>query len=226
MGYYYPQQYRTQPRYDIKVEAYRQLGIALLLGTMTVAVMVYLSVPTALYWMGTIGEMLIIGILFFGMLFGTQFSENTAAILLYSFAICSSVTLSLIVYIGLFLEPAIVAGAVGSTTIVVLAAYLYSGSTINKIGSLMKIVTILVIFFLIFALLGFFLFSSDPMFFFIFSVFGAIIFSIYIFIDFARLENRMFSSPSLMALWLFYDIVYFLRQILMVLIYMFGGSRD
>jgi FtsH-binding integral membrane protein len=146
--------------------------------------------------------------------------------MLYAFAICSSVTLSLLVYIGLLLDPVIVAGAVGSTTVVVFAAYLYSDRTYRKISQLSKIVTILVILFLIFGLLGLFMFSNDPLFYLIISIFGALIFSIYMFIDFARLENRAFSSPALMALWLFYDIIYLLKELLMVFIYLFGFERD
>jgi len=107
------------------------------------------------------------------------------------------------VYIGLALDPAIVIGAVGATTVVVLAAYLYSGHTYKKIGQISRIATILVILFLIFGLLGFFIFSINPLFYLIISAFGAVIFSIYMFIDFARLENRAFSSPAFMALWLF-----------------------
>ncbi|MFX0151741.1 MAG: Bax inhibitor-1 family protein [Candidatus Hodarchaeota archaeon] len=226
MSYSYPTRTREYVGYDIKVEAYRHLGIALLLGSITVAIMIYLEIPILLYWVGAAGEMLIIGILFFAVLFRSQFSEGTATFLLYSFAICSSITLSLLVYIGLALDPAIVIGAVGATTVVVLAAYLYSGHTYKKIGQLSRIVTILVILFLIFGLLGFFIFSSDPLFYLIISVFGALIFSIYMFIDFARLENRAFSSPAFMALWLFYDIIYLLKQLLMIFIYLFVGDRD
>jgi len=169
--------------------------------------------------------MIIIGVLFFTALFRSQFSENTATILLYAFAVCSSITLSLLVYIGLAIDPAIVAGAVGSTTVIVFAAYLYSGHTYRKINQISKFATILVIIFLVVVLLGFFLVSSNPVFYLFISVFGAIIFSIYMFIDFARLENRAFSSPALMALWLFYDIIYLLKQLLMIFIYFFG-DRD
>jgi FtsH-binding integral membrane protein len=225
MNYYYPTRTRQYTGYDIKVEAYRHLGIALILGTITVALMLYFEIPMFLYWIGAFGEMIIIGVLFFTALFRSQFSENTATILLYAFAVCSSITLSLLVYIGLAIDPAIVAGAVGSTTVIVFAAYLYSGHTYRKINQISKFATILVIIFLVVVLLGFFLVSSNPVFYLFISVFGAIIFSIYMFIDFARLENRAFSSPALMALWLFYDIIYLLKQLLMIFIYFFG-DRD
>jgi FtsH-binding integral membrane protein len=221
MSYYYPTRTREYTGYDIKVEAYRHLGIALILGTITVGLMLFLDIPVFLYWIGAFGEMIIISVLFFAALFRSQFSESTATFLLYTFAICSSITLSLLVYIGLALDPVIVAGAVGATTIVVFAAYLYSGHTYKKINQISKIATILVILFLVISLLGLFLLSRDPVFYLLISVFGAVIFSIYMFIDFARLENRAFSSPAFMALWLFYDIIYLLKELLMVFIYLF-----
>lgn len=226
MSYYYETRTREYVGYDIKVEAYRHLGIALLIASITVGVMLWLGVRIEIYWIGAIGEFIIIMILLFSALFGSQLSESTATILLYSFAICSAVTLSLLVAIGLYLDPAIVVGAVGSTTVVILAAYLFSGRTYKKINQITTITFILVIGFLILALFGFFLFSENGLFYLILSVFGAIIFSIYMFLDFARLENRAFTSPALMALWLFYDIIYLLKELLLIFIYLFGGSRD
>lgn len=226
MSYYYEAKTRQYTGYDIKVEAYRHLGIALMLASITVGIMLWLDVPIILYWVGSAGEFIIIMILLFSALFRSQFSESTATILLYSFAICSSITLSLLVYIALALDVALVVGAVGTTTIVVLAAYLFSGHTYKRIGQITKLAIILVICFFILALFGFFFFSTDPVFYLIISLLGAAIFSIYMFIDFARLENRMFSSPALMALWLFYDIIYLLKELLMIFIYLFGGSRD
>ncbi len=226
MSYYHKVRTREYVGYDIKVDAYRHLGTALLLATITVGVMLWLDIPIFLYYLGAAGEFIIIMILLFTALFRSQLSESTATILLYSFAICSSITLSLLVYIALALDIAIVVGAVGSTSVVVLAAYLFSGHTYKRINQISKLAIILVIFFLILTLIGFFIFSANPLFYFIISLFGAAIFSIYMFIDFARLENRAFSSPALMALWLFYDIIYLLKQFLMIFIYMFGGSRD
>lgn len=226
MSYYYKPSTKEYVGYDVKVEAYRHLGIALILASITVGIMLWLDVPMIFYWIGSAGEFIIIMILLFTALFRSQLSESTATILLYSFAICSSITLSLLVYIALALDVALVAGAVGTTTIVVLAAYLFSGHTYKRINQITKLVIILVICFFILVLFGFFFFSADPMFYLIISVFGAVIFSIYMFLDFARLENRAFSSPALMALWLFYDIVYLLKELLMIFIYLFAGSRD
>ncbi|MFX0014399.1 MAG: Bax inhibitor-1 family protein [Promethearchaeota archaeon] len=226
MSYYYRMETRQYTGYDIKIEAYRHLGIALMLATITVGIMLWLDVPLALYWVGSAGEFIIIMILLFSGLFRTQFSESTATILLYSFAVCSSITLSLLVYIALALDVALVVGAVGTTTIVVLAAYLFSGHTYKRINQITKLVIVLVICFFILLLFGLFFYSADPVFYLIISLFGAAIFSIYMFLDFARLENRAFSSPALMALWLFYDIIYLLKELLLIFIYLFGGSRD
>jgi FtsH-binding integral membrane protein len=226
LSYYYKTETRQYTGYDLKTEAYRHLSFALILASITVGVMLWLDVPIIIYWIGGAGEFIIIMILLFSSLFGSQLSESTASLLLYAFVICSSITLSLLIYIGLAFDVTIVVGAVGATTVVVLVAYLFSGYTYQKINQITKLVIILVILFFIVALLGLFLFSAEPFFYLIISVFGAIIFSIYMFIDFARLENRAFSSPALMALWLFYDIVYLLKELLMIFIYLFVGSRD
>jgi FtsH-binding integral membrane protein len=228
MSYTYVTPTREWTGYDIKAEAYRHLGIALMIASITTYIMLQLGIETILplYWVGSFGEFIIIMILFFGMLFRSQFSESTATILLYAFAVCSSITLSLIVYIALALDPAIVVGAVGTTTVIALSAYFFSGKTYQRINQVSRIAFILVIGFFIFALFGFFIFSSDPAFYLIISLFSAVIFSIYMFLDFARLENRAFSSPALMALWLFYDIIFLLKQLLMIFIYLGIGDRD
>jgi FtsH-binding integral membrane protein len=226
LSYYYGAETRQYTGYDLKTEAYRHLSIALILASITVGVMLWLDVPILIYWIGSAGEFIIIMILLFSALFRSQFSESNATILLYAFAVCSSITLSLLVYIALALDVALVVGAVGSTTVVVLAAYLFSGYTYKRINQITKLVIILVICFFVLMLFGFFFFSSDPLFYIIISGLGALIFSIYLFLDFARLENRAFSSPALMALWIFYDIIYLLKELLLIFIYLFVGGRD
>ncbi len=228
MSYIYETRTREWIGYDIKSEAYRHLGIALMISSITTFIMLQLGIETILplYWFGSFGEFIIIMILFFSMLFRSEFSESTATILLYAFAVCSSITLSLIVYIALALDPAIVVGAVGTTTIVAFSAFLFSGHTYKRINQISRIVVIMVIAFFILALFGFFLFSANPAFYLLISLISAVIFSIYMFIDFARLENRAFSSPAMMALWLFYDIIFLLKQLLMIFIYLGVGDRD
>ncbi|NHJ02930.1 MAG: hypothetical protein EAX86_12410 [Candidatus Heimdallarchaeota archaeon] len=225
MSYYSGYKYREYSDYNIKTEAYRHLAIAFILSSITVGLMFLLGVPIVLYYIGTIGELLIIGILFFAALFRSEFSESTATLLLYAFTVCSSITLSFLLWIGLAIDPLIVVGAVGVTSVVVLLAYLFSGQTYARIGQLSKIIVILVILFLIISIFGLFITSADPVFYFLISLFGAIIFSLYMFIDFARLENKAFSSPALMALWIFYDIIYLLKELLVIFLYLFGGNR-
>ena len=43
---------------------------------------------------------------------------------------------------------------------------------------------------------------------------SATILSLYLFIDFARLESNSYDSPSIMALWIFYDIIFLFKQLL------------
>ncbi len=171
MAYAYEIQTREWSGYDIKAEAYKHLGFALTISSITVFIMLSLGIDTILplYWIGSGGEFIIIIILFFGILFGSGFSESTATILLYAFAVCSSITLSLIVYIALALDPAIVVGAVGTTTVVTFLAYLFSGQIYKRINQISKIAVVLVIGFFIFALIGFFTLSANPVFYLIIS---------------------------------------------------------
>lgn len=212
---------------DIRSEALRHLAFAMILATVIVGVLLELGIETILpfYYIGAAGEFAIIIVLFVSGLFRHEFSETTATILLYSFVVCSSITLSLLVWVGLAINPLAIVGAVGTTTIVVLVAYLMADKTYQKIAQIQRLALILVIIFFVVAIIGFFMASGNPMFYLIISAFSAVIFTIYLFIDFARLENRAFNSPALMALWLFYDIIYLLKQLIWIFLALMGDDR-
>ena len=115
----------------------------------------------------------------------------------------------------------------GISTVVIFGIYAYTSANKPDTTRLQRIMFFVVIAFLIASLAGFFLFSfgNNSLFYLVISGFGALIFAIYMYIDFARLERRQFSSPAMMALWLFYDIIFFIQYLLQFLAMFMGQQR-
>ena len=240
MGYNRQRYGYGQPQYgysgqDLKAIAYRHLTIA-----MTIAAFVILAVnviffndyqnPTlvVLYIIGSVVEIGILVVLFFAGLFRKQFSESTATLILNVFAVASSLSLAfLMVYYmsaltnGIF----IVTLTFGISAVVIFGNYAYTSINKPDTSGLQRIMFFVVIAFLIVSLLGFFIFSKSGLFYLIISGVGALIFAIYMYIDFARLERREFSSPAMMALMLFIDIIYFIEYLLQFLAMLMGNSN-
>ena len=70
-----------------------------------------------------------------------------------------------------------------------------------------------------------FIFSDNPLFYLVISGAGALLFAVFMYMDFARLERREFSSPAMMALMLFYDIIYFIKYLLELFVMIMGERR-
>ena len=227
MSYYtYQQPPPTQYGYDPKVIAYRHLTIALLISTVVVAFVLFFGADYPwLYYIGAAGETLFIFGLFFASLFRINFSESTATIILNLFAIFSSITLGYMIYIISYTDVMVVFYAFGATGIVVFGIYAYTSTQKPDVSGMYKKVLVLTIAFLIFAFLGIFFLSNSPWYYLVISGVGAFLFALYMYMDFARLERREFNSPAMMALWLFYDIIYFLKYMLMFLYEMSAMSR-
>ena len=230
----------SQPQYgysgqDIKALAYRHLTIAMTISAFIILAVniIFYDSPTdpvliSLYMVGSFVEIGIILVLFFSFLFRKQFSESTATLLLNIFAVASSLSLAFIVDLyrnvltnGMF----IVTLTFGISAVVVFGMYAYTSANKPDTSSLQRIMFVVVIAFLVVSLLGFFIFSNSPIFYLLISGVGALIFAVYMYIDFARLERREFSSPAMMALMLFIDIIYFIQYLLQFLALFMGQSR-
>lgn len=241
MGYNQPRGY-NQPYYgntysgvDLKQIAYRHLTVALLIATFVVMAIniIFYNTPNdpvllALYGVGTIVEIGIIFVLLFAGLFRKQFSESTSTMLLYVFAVASSIALAYMVdlYLTVLVNGAfIVTLTFGIATVVVFGSYAYTSANKPDTTGLSRMMFWIVIAFLVVSLVGFFIWSGSPLFYLAISGIGALIFAVFIYIDFARLERRQFTSPAMMALWLFYDIIFFIQYLLQFLALFMGQSR-
>lgn len=227
MSYYtYQQPAPSQYGYDPKVIAYRHLTIAMLISTVVVAFVLFLGYNYPwLYIIGAAGEGIFIFGLFFAALFNVNFSESTATLILNLFAIFSSITLGFLVYMIAYTDVMVVFYAFATTGIVVFGIYAYTSTQRPDVSGMYKTVLVLSIAFLIIAVLGIFFWTNSPWYYLFISGFGAFLFALYMYIDFARLERREFNSPAMMALWLFYDIIYFLKYILIFFYEMSAMNR-
>lgn len=223
----YSQEYKPSYDYDPREVAYRHLATAMLISAVVIGIMTIFPFQD-LYFLYSIGSLVEIGIiflLFFAGLFRKQFSESTALTVLLIFAIASSITFGFIINIALILEPMAVFLTFGTTGVVVFGIWTYARINKPNTSRAQKWAMIISILFLVFVLIGMFTFSSDPIFYLVLSGVGAFIFALYMYIDFARLERYEFNSPAMMALWLFYDIIYFMKYLLMFLLAIMGNDN-
>ena len=113
----------------------------------------------------------------------------------------------------------------GMAGVTVFAIYAYTSANKPDVSGMYKGVMIFSILFIIVMLLGFIFFSNNWLFNLVISGVGAILFAVYMYMDFARLERREFSSPAMMALFLFIDIIYFIEYLLQFLTLIMGERR-
>ena len=202
---------------NLKQTAYRHLATALLISAVCILAINIFAPPIEIYYFASLVEGLIIFGLFFSALFRFQFSESTALLILNIFAIASSVTLGYLVYIvtnvladGTF----IVFLTFGVAGVTVFGIYTYTSINKPDTTALQKRVLIFALIFIIFSFFGIFFLSGYSTFYLVYSGLGALLFALFMYIDFARLERQEFASPAMMALMLFYDIIYFIKYLL------------
>ena len=225
----YSNQYEEEYYYDPRAVAYRHLMIAMAIATVTIGLMTLFPVQDLLvvYSIGSIVEMGIIFLLFFAAIFRKQFSESTAVIILNVFAVASAITLGFMVNLILkYGDPAVVFLTFGIAFVTIFAIWGYTSTRKPDVSGMYKGVMIFAIVFILFSFLGMFLLADWPFFYLIVSGGGALLFAIFMYMDFARLERMEFNSPAMMALWLFYDIIFFIKYLLMFLMAASGMSRD
>ncbi|MHA2366157.1 MAG: Bax inhibitor-1 family protein [Candidatus Hodarchaeales archaeon] len=208
---------RPRPTHEFSAKdmVYRHLSLALFLSFTVVGAMVLFDVPIWVYYIGSAVEFGIIILLVISSLFRQQFSESTALLILNVFAVATGITLGMLVKVLLILEPIVVVYAFGTAGITVFSMFAYTSAQKPDVAGWYKPVMIITILFLVFAFLGMFIFAGSPLFYLIVSGFGAFLFAIFLYMDLARLSRNEFHSPAMMALWLFYDIIFLLKYLLM-----------
>ena len=223
------------PGQDIKAIAYRHLATALIISTLVILAVniifgnnMYDPTLQSIYIIGSIVEVVILLAMVVISLFRMQLSESTATIILYVFAVASSLSFAyLIVAIlqvyqnGAFL----VTLSFGIGGVVTFGMYAYTSANKPDTTALQRKMFFVGIALFVFALIGYIFFSSWSPLDLVMSGLIALFFAIYMYIDFARLERRQFSSPAFMALMLFIDIIYFIQNLLELLTLLMGQRR-
>ncbi|OLS21838.1 MAG: hypothetical protein HeimC3_33600 [Candidatus Heimdallarchaeota archaeon LC_3] len=224
----YSNQYEEQYDYDPRAVAYRHLMVAMAIATVVIGIMTLFPLKDliVIYSIGSMVEMGIIFLLLFATLFRKQFSESTAIIILNVFAVASAITLGFIVNYALGEAPAVVFMTFGIAFVTIFAIWAYTSTRKPDVSGMYKGVMIFAIIFILFSFLGIFFLQNWPFFYLIVSGGGALLFALFMYMDFARLERMEFNSPAMMALWLFYDIIFFIKYLLMFFLAMSGMSRD
>lgn len=225
----YSQQYEPSYDYDPREVAYRHLATSMIIATIVIGLMTLFPYQDlfVIYAIGSLVELGVIFLLLFAGLFRKQFSESTALTILIVFAVASSITLGFIVNIALSDLPngmAIVFGTFGLSGVVIFGIWGYTKTNKPDVSGMYKWVMIASIIFILFAFFGIFFLADWNMFYLIISGVGALLFAVYMYMDFARLERYEFNSPAMMALWLFYDIIFFIKYLLMFMIQLFGDN--
>lgn len=210
---------------EMKATAYRHLALAMLIAGVITGAIVFLDVPIWVYYIGLAVEFMVIIGLFIAALMRKQFSESTALAILNIFAVASGITLGFMVKVYLAIDPMIVFYGFGTSGVVIFGIYTYTSINKPNVSHLYKYMLVLVLAFLVLAIFGFIFMSNNWLFNLAISVFGAAIFALYMYIDFARLERGEFYSPAMMALMLFYDIIFFIKYMLRIAALILAGDR-
>ncbi len=212
MSYYQQQQQYYYPTYDLatmKQLVLEKLTYGLMIAAALAWAVVALDAPVALIGLAFIVEIIAIIGYFFAK------AESTIETLYYMFVGSSAVLL------GFTLESILASSANGAniigiafgiTSLVVGGIYYYTSTRLPDTTVLQKyMLPLFLIFILVFILT---MIGTISMFF--FSIFGAAIFSFYLYYDFARLMRGQLTSPSRMAWSLYWDILLIFRFILMI----------
>ena len=212
MSYYQQQQQYYYPTYDLatmKQMVLEKLTYGLMIAAALAWAVVTLDAPVALVGLAFIVEIIAIIGYFFAK------AESTIETLYYMFVGSSAVLL------GFTLESILASSANGAniigiafgiTSLVVGGIYYYTSTRLPDKTVLQKyVLPRFLIFILVFILT---MIGTITMFF--FSIFGAAIFSFYLYYDFARLMRGQLTSPARMAWSLYWDILLIFRFILMI----------
>lgn len=208
---------RSEYFYEKRAIVFQHLIVSFLLASLIIGIALELEDINKfahLYIIGTLGEVLIFIFLFLGRMTRKPIGERSAVVMLYSFVICSSLAITLLLYIVLKTNPLGVVSAVFITTIILILAILSSKETLEHLNTIFSLIMGLFGLGLVVWLIAIATQDFYSIFYLISGGISAAILSLYLFIDFARIESNSYDSPAIMALWIFYDIIFLFKQLL------------
>ena len=222
MSYYgYPQQQYIGVDENVRRLVLAKLTDGLIFACVTILVSILFGLSPIFYFLAIIGYIVSIIGYFFAK------SENTINNLYFIFVGSSSVFLGLTLSIVLTIPggATIIAGAFAGTTAVV-------GFIWNKVNTehpdpayVGRNIRQYSIIFIVMLIAGWIIYLG-AIFYFILSIFGAALFSLYFYYDLARVTRGQVDSIARAAWSLYWDILLIFRYILQILLYLSASRRD
>ncbi len=223
MSYYYAQQPRYQQfnRDSIQTLVLEKLYLGLLTATAISIGVVLMNTNPIFAILAFVGEIIAI----IGYFFAKK--EGTIEKLYYLFVASSAVLLGFsfqFIIAGFTNGLHIIIYTFGLTALIVGYSYNKAANTHVDLVAMNNKLRPFSLIFIALIIIGLFV-SFGGLFYLIFSFFGAILFSYYLYYDMNRLMQRGFRSPSKMAWNLYWDILLIFKYILRILLMLFGDRR-
>ncbi|MHA2249612.1 MAG: Bax inhibitor-1 family protein [Candidatus Kariarchaeaceae archaeon] len=212
---YYQQQYQYDPQYveTIQQIVLEKLSIGLIIGAITAWAVVALNASPIFAGIAFLVEIVAIIGYFFAR------SESTIETLYYMFVGSTSVLLGFTFQAILGSTSNgmdIIAVAFGITAMVVGGTYYYTSTRLPDTTRLQRIILPISLLFIFFFIMSIFI-NIGSIGFFLLSIFGAVLFSLYLYMDFARLmRGDIGRSPARLAWSLYWDILLVFRYVLQI----------
>lgn len=215
--------YQPQPQYQVNIDYLKQqvlekLSLGLIIATIISGLVVFTNASSIFIILAFGGEIISIIGYFFAR------NERTIESLYYIFVASSATILGYVFQSVLAILSngiQIITLTFGITAVVV-GFFYYRASTrtvdTNSLGrklmpfGIIFIVLLIASLFISFGALGYLLFS----------IFGAVLFSLYLYFDLGRLENKQYTSPARMAWSIYWDILIVFQYILEILVMLMG----
>lgn len=224
MAYYYNQQqdYYPSDRDAIQAQVFEKLFIGLIGAVLITVFTIIIGLPIYVLLIAVVAELVAI--------IGYFFARNEATIekLYYTFVLSSAVLLGFTLQMVVAVVSNgfnIIIYTTGVTALIVGYTYDKAANTQVDLVQMSRKIRPFAFAFIGLILIGFFISSGYGIFELIISVFGAGLFSWYLYFDFNRALQEGYSSPARMAWDLYWDILLIFKYILRILL-MLLGSRD
>ena len=213
MSYGYYQQPRTID-YDLRQIVLEKLFLGLVLASAFASLVVFTKTPIVFAGLAFVAEIIAI----IGYFFARK--ESTIERLYYVFVVSSAVLLGYFLEAILTVVPngaEIIAYAFGTTSLIVGVAYYKASTKVVDLSSLARKLMPFSMIFILLVIVSIFV-SFGQLGYLLMSIFGAFLFSFYLYFDLNRLMQGQVSSPARMAWSLYWDILLIFKFILRILL--------
>lgn len=215
----YSSYYQPQPSYHQKTDVLQELNNGLVLAALLIALVIFLNASPLLALLAVVAEVISLFIFWFGR------KETTISTGYYLFVSSTAILLgyTLQFYLAFYENGLLLIGySVSLTGLIVGAVYYYTASKQPDVSQVPRKLMPFSLAFMFLLILGLFV-SYGQLGSFLISVFGALLFSFYLYYDLGRVMRRNYRSPARAAWQIYWDILLIFRLILDIV---FVVSRD